>query len=112
MLTYFIRHTERLDIDDATRQHLWDARKIAVHYPHDKTGKQEHDSVSLQPDNYNGPARIAIGILKKLAEKGGYVCAQYSGFEDALIGRIEPNSAIELVTGKWGKRNGNAERLA
>jgi hypothetical protein len=35
MKTYFIRHTEALDIDDATRQKLRDERRVAIHFPDD-----------------------------------------------------------------------------
>ena len=36
MTTYFIRHTENLDIDQVTLQKLWKEHRIAIGYPQNK----------------------------------------------------------------------------
>ncbi len=115
MRTYFIRHTGQLDIDDATRRALWDAHKIGIHYPHcyDKTRVlRDADNESLKPDDYRGAARSAVKALVALARDGGYVCAQYAGQEQSLVGEVKPGSTIELVRGAWGSRSGVAPREA
>ena len=38
MITYFVRHTSILDIDEPTRRMLWESHRIAIHFPHDNTG--------------------------------------------------------------------------
>lgn len=115
MRTYFIRHTGQLDIDDATRRALWDAHKIGIHYPHcyDKARVlRDADNESLKPDDYRGAARSAVKALVALARDGGYVCAQYAGQEQSLVGEVKPGSTIELVRGAWGNRSGLAGRAA
>lgn len=112
MLTYFARHTSKLDIDEPTLRALWVAKKIGIHFPHSKTGRGERDSDSLDPNDYQGSARKAMNALRRLAASGGYVCAQYRGIEEVLVGVVEPNSEIELVNGKWGDRNGRSDRNA
>jgi hypothetical protein len=113
MLTYFSRHTATLDIDDDTRRALWESQKIAIHYPKLKTGQLgDQDLDSLDPNDYEKSGRKAMNALRSLAQSGGYVCAQYFGFELSLVGQVKPNSPIELMNGKWGNRNGVAGRVA
>src|SRR5262245_30140370 len=112
MLTYFARHTSKLDIDRATRQRLWDERLVAVHFPHGKDGKRDHDCRSLNPDDYTRAARKAMNALVTLARAGGYVCAQYHGQEASLVGAVEAGTAIEIVEGRWGTLHGNVGRAA
>jgi hypothetical protein len=50
--------------------------------------------------------------MRNLAGSGGYVCAQYRGIEDALVGEVQSGATIELVNGKWGNCNGLAGRVA
>jgi len=111
--TYFIRHTEELDIDDTTREMLWETRRIAIHFPVDKSGQlPERDNSSLALADYSGSARKAIRILTELAREGGYVCAEYYPRKECLLGYVAPDSQIELVYGKWGKRQGLTDREA
>jgi hypothetical protein len=103
--TYFVRHTDTLGIEEPMLRSLWKARKIAIHYPEGKHGRpDEHDLESLDPDAYSGSARKAVNALTRLAEEGGYVCAEYYPFDEVLVGLVRPAAQIELVRGRWGDR--------
>jgi hypothetical protein len=39
--------------------------------------------------------------LNELSNNGGYVCAQYRGYEACLIGRVSPGTPIEPVYAQW-----------
>jgi hypothetical protein len=109
MQTFFIRHTNRLDISETLRQSLWDQRRIAVHYPQDSNGKlSANDNESLNPADYEGKAKSVIGIFTLLGNEGGYVCAQYFGKPDLLIGIVRPKSKIKLLRGEWGSSSRRA----
>ena len=113
MVTYYVRHTLKLDIDDATRQHIWDTRRIALHFPLDKNGGLPGpDNSSLKPDDYYKSGKRAMRVLKELETNGGYVCAEYANFPNALVGVVQPSSAITLIEGKWGNGNKLAGRTA
>ena len=104
MDTYFIRHSSRLDISEATRQRLWDDRLIAIHYPEDGNGEwvEAADNESLDPADYCGHAKQYMSALHRLATDGGYVLAEYFGHSDFLIGTIPPSSGLALLRGEWG----------
>ncbi len=103
MQTFFIRHSIGLGISDATRRRLWDERRIAVHYPEDRKGKlQRTDNESLDPADYGGYAKTVMSIFQRLRSEGGYVCAQYFGQSELLIGTIAPNSKMTLLRGERG----------
>lgn len=109
MQTYFIRHTSSLNISDSTRQQLWDERRIAVHYPHDKDGKlQGTDNQSLKPADYFKNAKHVMTRFQLLRSQGGYVCAQYYGQSELLLGIIAPNSKITRIRGVWGSSERSA----
>jgi hypothetical protein len=113
MDTYFIRHTRELDIDDKFRKRLWELKCIAVHYPNDKNGKlPDRDNSSLDSTDYDSKSSGIIQRLNELANSGGYVCAQYYPQEGCLIGKVLPNSTIELLYGKWGLVSGLSGREA
>jgi hypothetical protein len=113
MKTYFIRHTEKMDVDFETREFLWKNHKIAIHFPYSKSGLQEEDNNSLDPEDYpTGGHKKAMRALVAIANKGGYVCAQYFPYPEYLIGYIEPNSKIELIKGRWGNRGNWSGRQA
>lgn len=113
MNTYFVRHTEKLDIDLGTRLQLWKDRRIAIHYPQDRNGKiQSKDNPSLKPDHYQGKAKSCIKILGELAKAGGYVCAQFYQKEQLMLGIVRPDSDPKLFFGKWGAKNGRQGRTA
>ena len=107
MDTYFIRHSKNLDVSEATRQRLWDERLIAVHYPHygDGSWSEEADNESLDPADYGSPAKKNVSALQRLASGGGYVCAQYFGRAELLIGTVPPNTTLKLLRGEWGSRH-------
>jgi hypothetical protein len=114
MDTYFIRHTEDMDVDNATRDYLWDNKKIAIHFPWIKNGKvTPTDSTSLNPDDYEKSSdRRAMRATVNLAGTGGYVCAQHVNREEAMLGYIKPSSNIELYKGQWGSVHGLQGRTA
>lgn len=106
MQTYFIRHTADLDVDDDTRTRLWEERRIAIHYPHDKHVKlAESDNASTDPTDYQGVARTYVERLLELATEGGYVCAQHYPKSQWMLGLVPPGSSIELLQGTWGDAN-------
>jgi hypothetical protein len=113
MNTYFVRHNIRIDIDDETRGRLWRERRIAIHYPHEKSGKlRRRDNSSLDLDDYAGAAKQRMRTLVELAEQGGYVCAQHHPYSQWMLGLVRPNSRVELVRGTWGDRSGLDGRTA
>ncbi|HYH65010.1 MAG TPA: hypothetical protein VD866_09975 [Urbifossiella sp.] len=112
MLTYFARHTDKLDIDVVSRQALWDRQLIAVHYPHSKAGTLDldaTDNASLDPSDYAGSARGAIRALNDLSRDGGYIYAEYAG-QDCLVGVVERGTPIVRLASAWGSRYGHAGR--
>jgi hypothetical protein len=115
MDTYYIRHTQAMDVDDAMRRRIWDERRIAIHFPHDNAhGKElpERDNASLDLADYPRQGRRAMRALKRLAEDGGYVCAEYYCHSECMLGYVEPSSKIELIHGTWGSVHGYAGREA
>lgn len=113
MKTYFIRHTKVLDIDDATLGHLIKNNLIAIHYPYLESKKEEHDTRSLNPDQYQDrTARAAMRRFVRLQNEGGYVCAEYRSLEGARIGKVSPGSKIELFDGAWGNKGKHPGRKA
>ena len=106
MNTYFVRHTEILDIDDATREGLIRDRVIAIHYPKFRNRMDAEDNASLNLDDYTGDtgARRSLKALLILSKKGGYVVAAYNGLPTALVGIIRPQP-IAIRFGVWGNRN-------
>lgn len=113
MLTYFIRHTPKLDIEREFLDRLWTSHLIGIHFPHDKNhtlGPRDNDS--LEPADYGGTQAGSVRRLRKLSENGGYVCAEYAGHEGCLVGVVEPKTPIKLLCGKWGDRHGLSGREA
>jgi len=106
MLTYYVRHTEDLNIDEHTRNRLWNEEKIAIHYPRDKSGNfpKRPDSRDLGPAHYSGKAAGAIRALRELASEGGYVCAEYAHESKCLLGYISPKSQVNFLEGKWSDK--------
>lgn len=110
METYYIRHTKKLDIDDATRERVWKERRIAIHFPNYRSGKKpggkiprgRPDNASLNVEDYPRIGRGAMRALTELAANGGYVCAEYFQQDKCLLGYVRPGSRIELIRGKWG----------
>lgn len=107
MKTYYIRHAEKLNIDNITRASLLKNRKIAIHFPQDKHGAiSKKDNNSLDPNDYASKFKGDISVLCELANDGGYVCAEYFLPDkddcECLVGYVKPNSEIELIQGKWG----------
>jgi len=52
MLTFFIRHTGKLGIDDMLEM-MWNERKVGIHYPWDKQcgDRKGRDSTSIEPND-------------------------------------------------------------
>ena len=102
MQTFFVRHSNGLDVSVQTRERLWDERLVAVHYPHDRNGKLQHtDNDNLDPAEYRGYAKTVMGIFQLLRREGGYVCAQYFGHSELILGTVAPNSKMTLLRGEW-----------
>lgn len=104
MKTYFVRHTEKLSIDKKTREELWNKNYIAIHFPYPKghDRKSQPDSISLEPSDYEGTDAQAIRTLNEIAKNGGYICSTNSlSPDECLIGKIEPNSNVEIYKGFW-----------
>jgi hypothetical protein len=112
MESYFIRHTAGMDIDDDTRNYLWRERKIAIHFPWIKEDDNSKDTSSLNPEDYKPSDKRAIRALLRLAETGGYVCAQHYPRTECMLGFVTPHTKIELFRGKWGDRNNMPGRIA
>jgi len=111
--TYFARHTYILDVDDATRAHLWNNGLVAIHFPDHLTGGiRDQDNESLDPQDYPPNKARAVRALVRLANEGGYVCAQHEGHDEHLLGRVAPGTQIYLLRGGWGRANGLEGRQA
>lgn len=110
-LTYFIRHTKELKVDESTLQRLRKQHRIAIHFPWTGTKKdyRHPDSRSLNPSDYTmNNARRALGSLKELAEGGGYVCAEFHDTEDCILGFVRPGTKIQLFDGRWRTKDRKA----
>jgi hypothetical protein len=92
-------------------EEMWNDHVIGIHYPWDKHNKDRKDrnSESKDPNDYEGVARGAMRTLVELACDGGYVCAQYRVSESLLLGKVQPNSRIELRHGFWSKMHPDQE---
>lgn len=103
--TYFIRHTWNCSIDVDTRQRMWKAHRVFIHFPWDierkklKYDNRRTNSTSTDPNDYDGSAKRAIKALKNLADKGGYVAAQFSEHEEWMVGFVPPQK-VKLVRGR------------
>ena len=94
MDTYFIRHTRVLDLSNETKKKLWDEHRIAIHF-------EAVDSVD--PNAYQTPAgKKAVRLFAELAKNGGYVCAEYAGRSESLIGKVASGSKVDFINdGTW-----------
>jgi hypothetical protein len=105
METYFVRHTQKLDIDEKTYNMLLEENLIAIHFPYKSKSptNEKDDCTSTDPDDYeNSSAKNAMRTLRNLSKEGGYVCAEYRTIKGALIGMIKPHTPIKLLEGTWG----------
>jgi hypothetical protein len=103
MNTYYARHTWRMDVDKATRESIFEGRRIAVHYPKHSDGLlHDKDIRSKNPDDHDSRGRRALNALNSLATAGGYVLAEYHSQDEVLIGYITPGTEILFLEGKWG----------
>ncbi len=98
--TYFVRHTLKLGTDEETLKKLWETCTIAIHFPARNGVLGEYDNDSLELETYTGAALGGMRVLKELADRGGYVAADYTGY-GRLIGQVLPNSKIKLMKAKW-----------
>lgn len=107
MKSYFARHTDELDIDEATRRLIWEERIFAIHFPEDRNGViGDFDNESIDPLDY--PAGIIqnyFRIVNEISREGGYVLAEHHGHTDYLAGRVDRGTPIELIRGTWGTLN-------
>jgi len=106
MKTYFIRHTEKLDIDQETFDSLLENNEIAVHFPFLENWGEQFDTTSLNLNDYKQmSSKKAIKALIALSKEGGYVCAEYRTLKGAVIGLVPPKTQVILKEGKWGDKN-------
>lgn len=102
-----------MDVDDTTRQRLWNERRIAIHFPHDKDDELlKRDNSSLDLADYPSRGRRAMRALLRLAEDGGYVCAEYFCQSECILGFVKAASKIDVIHGKWGSIHGYQGREA
>lgn len=80
---------------------MWREKRLFVHFPWDKSSNQTVDSKSLDPNDYTGFRKGGMSALNRLATVGGFVAAHYVGHDNWLVGKINPNSKIEICEGKW-----------
>jgi hypothetical protein len=100
-------------IDENTINRLLNENRIAIHYPERPDGiTGDSDSKSLNPNDYHRAAKGAIRALVELARDGGYVCAEYHGYTKVKIGKVSPETIIDLFEGQWAPENENAPRDA
>lgn len=101
--TYFVRLTDDVTIDQATRNRVWASKKIAIHYPWlHATKRIGPDTRSTNHHDYTDPsAKKALRMLNQLAVDGGYVCARHSGQDLFQVGFVHPGSTIEVLKGNW-----------
>lgn len=111
MKTFFSRHSSTLDIDEATYNYLWDNEYMAIHYPNSNE-KSIDDCTSINPNDYSGSAKKSLNALHKISKDGGYIFAVYENKDYYKIGYVEPETKIELIKGKWGRKNGLNGRIA
>jgi hypothetical protein len=111
MLTYYIRHTGKVRIDQATRKKLWQEKRVAIHFPEyrEKPIWRSQDNSSLNPADYGRGAQ-QMRILCELADKGGFVCAEHHGFGGCLVGFVPPKSRLDRFRGHWDETH--AKRIA
>jgi hypothetical protein len=114
MNTYYVRHTAKMDVDAATRDHLWNGQLVGIHFPQrlPPTPDAGPDNDSLNPTDYPQPARSAMSVFARMSEAGGYVLAEYFGHPGCLVGVIERGTPLSLYRGKWGNRWGRSGQEA
>jgi hypothetical protein len=110
--TFFIRHNSKLGLDKTTLDSMWQAGRIGIHYPHVKGVLEAADNESLNLDTYSGRGHSVVKTLLGLAQRGGYVCAQYRDHNDILVGVVEPETAVQLLKGVWVDSYGMPGRIA
>jgi len=86
MKTYFIRHSKTWDICPEYTLKLFKNKRIAIAFEDVKT---------INPKDYENPkSRSAISRFAGLAKEGGYVCSTYLDEPGCLVGKVEPDTAI------------------
>ena len=100
--TYFVRHPQKkISLDVKTRKRMWREKRVFIHFEWDKSGNRRTDSRSKDPEDYEGSAKRAVSTLRRLAKEGGYVCGHFDEYEKWMMGKVLPNSRVELREGKW-----------
>lgn len=114
--SYFVRHTETLGVRREDLEALWEADRIAVHYPGDTSAGPDSESTDSE-DYERRQDRSAIKTLSELAYRGGYVWAQSyaapSG--EAKVGYVtgakDGGAGVELERGaRWRIPGGHPGR--
>jgi hypothetical protein len=109
--TFHIRHTRDMKVEGTAIDRLLALGKVAIHYPDQKDGtRQGLDNSSTHPDNYQEGSRAQrmVRLFRRLADGGGYVCAEYNDQAGCLIGLVHPETEICLEPATWtGERAGD-----
>lgn len=112
MHTFYARLTSKPNIDGELRRRIWDERRVAIHYPFtademkgvdwsDPETWPVADTRSLDPTDYDRSGKRAVKALLRLRHEGGYVCAEYAGRSECLVGYVAPETPIEFIKGRW-----------
>ncbi len=106
MRSYFVRHTERLLVNDDDLRKLWHEDRVAIHYPEEQSKLKEEDNRSLHPADYGGRGKTAVSRLAELAASGGYVWAESFVSDDkaAKVGFVKPGTEVVLRDARWKLR--------
>lgn len=97
MKEFFVRHTSDIAVSDEVLKRLWDADRVAVHFPL----QGPEDTESLDPNDYEGPEKGAIRCFIELARDGGYVWAESSVASEAKVGMVAPGTPIVFSNTVW-----------
>ncbi|MEI6846784.1 MAG: hypothetical protein WCK32_01910 [Chlorobiaceae bacterium] len=94
-MEYFIRHTKVIEISENGFKELYDEQMIGIHYSsHYNIDRKE----LLDPEAYKEKtAKQALRCLIELGKNGGYVWSDYSPISKSVIGKIEPNTEVQLI---------------
>lgn len=94
-LEYFIRHTDILELDHSQIDALFEDRRFGFHFESNFEDKNDY----LDEKKYStSQGRTAIRYLLDISKNGGYIWAEYSLIKKIMIGYVEPNTKIDIIS--------------
>ena len=94
-MEYFIRHTDQIEITRYGFERLYNEHLIGIHY---SSRYKVYKGELLNPEAYDqNDAKRGLNYLIELGTNGGYVWSDYSPINKNVIGKIEPNTVVELI---------------